>query len=171
MKALFLILLFSTCLLNNTFAQKLSPDKFINQIKKDDNAQAFTIPGWLIRMGGKFAIKNDDMDIKEQEMIKELTSNIKKLRFVVSEFAPDNYAEKLLALNNYLNDNAYDSLIKVRSEGENINFWAKVNGQKIKRMVISIIGEDQETVFFNIKTNLDMDKLKQMEFFKKWNSI
>lgn len=171
MKSLLLFLCVSTFCINESIAQKLSPDKFINQVKKEDNVQAFTFPGWLIRMGGKIAINSDDMDFQEREIIKELTSNIKKLRFVVSETTPKDYAQKLQQLTNYLDAESYDSLIKARSEGNNINLWAKMDGDNIKRMIISIIGEDEETVFFNIKTNLDLNRLKEMNFFKELKSI
>jgi len=152
-------------------AQELSPDKFINKIKKEDSAYAFTIPGWLIKAGGKIAINDEEVDYREREMIKELTSHIKKIRFVASETMPESFESNFKALKNYMDNHSYEQLISVREENNKINLWAQFNGNTIKRMVISVNGEDEGSVFFNIKSKIDMDRLKEMKFFKDWSSL
>lgn len=171
MKNILLILLSFTLSVNFLDAQELSPDKFINALKKEDSAYAFTIPGWLVKAGGRIAINQDNMEYKEREMIRELTTSIKKLRFVVSQTLPSNFDEKLIELKNYMSTNSYEPLISVREEENDINLWAKFDGEVIERMVISIISNEDESVVFNIKSDLDMDRLKKMEFFKEWSSL
>jgi hypothetical protein len=152
-------------------AQKLSPDKFINKIKKEDSAYAFTLPGWLIKVGGKIAISDDEVDQEEREMIKELTGHIKKIRFVVSETLSPNFDTHFKALTNYMSSNNYEQLISVREEGNKINLWALFDGNKIERMIVSVNGPEDGSAFFNIKSDIDMDRLKKMKFFQEWSSL
>ena len=157
--------------ISTVHTQNVSPDKFINAIKKEDSAFAFTVPGWLIRSGGRIAMNDDDMDYREREMIGELTSHIKKLRFVVSETLPQNFEQKLQGLRNYMDKHNYESLIAVRDEGSNVNLWARFDGDIIERLVIAVIGDGEETAVFNIKSDLDMNSLKKMDFFQEWSSL
>jgi len=152
-------------------AQKLSPDKFINEIKKEDSAYAFTLPGWLIKVGGQIAINDEEIDYKERQMIKELTAHIKKIRFVVSETLSPNFETNFKALANYMSSNNYEQLISVREEGNKINLWALFDGNTIERMIVSVNGPEEGSVFFNIKSDIDMDRLKKMKFFQEWSSL
>lgn len=150
-------------------AQEIHPDKFINYLKKDPESLAFSFPGWFIKMGGRIAAR--DVDDQEAQVIRELTGHIKKLRFVVSEKLPVGFDEKYKALKNHLKTNNYESLIEARDEGTHINLWASFDGNTIKRMVISVMEPDSESVFFNIKSNIDLERLKQMQFYQEWKSL
>ncbi|NNE14990.1 MAG: DUF4252 domain-containing protein [Saprospiraceae bacterium] len=167
MKPIATILIFFL-FISSSFSQSLSPDKFINKIKKEDSAFAFTVPGWLIRAASGFATR--DLEDKERRIVQELTSHIKKLRFVVAETLPDNFDETFSSLKSYMSKNNYESLIQVRDEGNNVNLWAKFDDDIIKRLVISVIGEE-ESVVLNIKSNLNMAVLERMEFFKEWKDM
>lgn len=171
MKKIILGLLILMVSFSTSYAQELSPDKFINKIKKEDSAYAFTIPGWLIKAGGKIAINDEEVDYKEREMIKELTSHIKKIRFVASETLPEKFETNFKALKNYMASKNYEPLISVREENNKINLWALFDENTIERMVISVNGEDEGSVFFNIKSDLDLDKLKKMKFFQEWSAL
>jgi len=114
------------CIFSLTFiqAQELSPDKFINKIKKGNDIYAFTIPGWLIKKGGKIALNDEEINYDEREIIRELTSHIKKLRFVVSDGRPEDYESNFNALKNYISNHNYEELISVRDKGNYVNLWA-----------------------------------------------
>ena len=166
----FSLFLFLICLQTSLFAQSSSPDKFINKIKKSNSAHAFTLPGWFVKMGGKIASK--DTDIEEQEVIKELTSHIKKVRFVIVEELPNNYEQAYKELQNYMDKKEYESLISARDGSSAINLWALFDDQTIENLVISVMdSEGGESVFFNIKSNIDMNTLAKMDFFQEWKSL
>jgi len=146
-------------------AQK-NPDKFINYLKKSDSAVALTLPGWVIKLTGKLA--SSDIDDDEAAMIRELTGHIRKIRFVVNESVPDDYNERLARLKSKLLSDGYESLIEVRDNGSDVNLLASFDGNTIKKLVISVLEDDNTVVFFNIKSNIDMDRLKQMQFYREW---
>lgn len=149
--------------------QDTSPDKFINFIKKQPEALAFTIPGWFVRMGGK--LSTSEMTDDEAAMIRELTGHINKLRFVVCEGMPEGFDEKFADLQQHLKENSYEPLIEARDDGTLIYLWAKMDGNIIRRMVISVLDEDDSTVVFNIKSKIDIDRLREMHFYKEWKSL
>lgn len=153
----------------SVWAQMTSPNQMINKLKKDDSAFAFTIPGWFIRLGGRIAV--NDLDSDEKEIVKELTSHIKKLRFVVAKGSPAEFKTELKGLQNYFNKEKYESLITVKdAKNAQVNMWAKFEENTIKNLVISVLNEEDKSVFLNIKSDLDFDKLKEMDFFKEWTS-
>lgn len=147
--------------------QDTNPDKFINYIKKDPSSIALTIPGWFIKMGGNLAARTD-MEDSEAEIIKELTGHIRKIRFVVAEELPEGFEKKFDKLKDYLSKESYEPLVEARDNGTRVHLWAKFDGNIIKRMVISVLNEDDSSVFFNIKSELDFDKLQKMDFYKEW---
>jgi len=146
--------------------QDTKPDKFINYIKKDPSSIALTIPGWFIKMVGNLAARTD-MDDSEAVIIKELTGHIKKLRFVVAEKLPEGIEDKFAKLKDHLAKESYEPLVNVRDQKTKVQLWAKFDDKIIKRMVISVLNDDDSSVFFNIKSELDFDKLKKMDFYKE----
>lgn len=146
-------------------AQKMSPNKFISKMIKDDSAIAFTVPGWLIRSGGKIASK--DLEGREKKIVRELTSHVKKLRFVVTENTPKDFDKHYSSLKNYMDKKAYEPLITVKDGGSDINLWADIDGDKIKNLFVSIIDDEGESVFLNIKSKISLKRLEEMKFYEE----
>ncbi len=146
-----------------------SPDKFINYIKKGDTAVALTIPGWVIKWVGNIAVK--DIEDEETAIIKEMVNHIKKLRFVVSEDLPDDFEKRFSGLKQHLEKKGYEPLLQVREEGTHVDLWAEFDDDIIKRMVIAVLEDDESSAFFNIKSNIDLERLKNMNFYKEWEEL
>ena len=151
-------------------AQSISPDKFITKMLKDDSAMGLTLPGWIIKKGAKIAI-SDEMDKRESDIIKELTGSIKKLRIVVSEKLPSNYSKELVKLKNYFIEKSYEPLIEVRDGSSDISLWGQYDNNLIKNLVITVIDPNAESVFINIKSKINVDKLKSMNFYRELESL
>lgn len=149
-------------------AQSISPDKMISYMRDKGDGLAFTVPGWLVKMAGKIADNN--LDEKEQRMIKELTSHIKKIRFVTSENLPNGFKEKFGHMKNYLSKKKYEPLVEARDNGTDIQIWGKFDGDIIKNLIIAAINTEDESTLFNIKSSIDMNRLQQMEFYKELKS-
>jgi len=150
-------------------AQGISPDKFNNLVLKDDLSLGIRVPGWLIKRVAKWSTINLEED--EQHMIRELSKDIKKIRVLVNGNLSDKYDAKYLDLKTHLKSN-YENLIDVRSEGDHVNIWVKMDGEDmIKNFFASVKSEDGEFVLINIKTKLTMEKLKSMNFFQELNKL
>ncbi len=168
-KYIFAVLVVISFSISSLLGQSTSPDKFINYIKKADTSIAMTLPGWIIKLTGNIAIH--DMDDEDRLIIKELTGHIKKLRFVISECLPNDFKTKFNSLKNYMVENNYEPLVEVVDEGSIVHFWASFDGNIINRMVISVLDIDDQSVFLNIKSNIDMDRLQELQFYKNWKEL
>ena len=71
-------------------------------------------------------------------------------------------------MKNYFTKKKYESLIEVREEGSEVNIWGKFDGDIIENLVISVFSEGDDCVLFNIKSNLDLNRLQEMNFFKEY---
>ena len=106
------------------------------------------------------------MEEDEKEIVQELTDHIKKIRFVVSETISSDYLVKLEEMKSFLGKEKYEPLVEVREEDTNVNIWGLFDGDKIKTLIISVLDDNEGAVLFNIKSDLDLNRLQQMNFFK-----
>lgn len=149
--------------------RKLSPDRYIDKLLKDDNSIGVRVPGWVVRTTGKIA--SIDLDDKEKSIVRELAKDIKKVRVLVNTNLPTDYNENLSALHNYFDHKNYDAYAEVRSEGNNVSIWALQKQDNIKNLVLLVHSEEDESVIINIKTDINIDKLKKMHFFREMQRI
>ncbi len=150
-------------------AQEMNPDKFMNKLLKDDHSLGVKVPGWLIKFAGKTA--TNDLEKEEQEMIRELTSHIKKLRLLVNTKAPADFSTHYTKLINYFHSHNYEPLVEARDKEHKISLWADMDGDIIHNLVITILNEEETSTVFNIKSDLDMQTLKDMNFFKRLQDL
>jgi Lhr-like helicase len=155
---------------SNSIAQKtISPDKFIDKLLKDDYSMAVRVPGWAVRTTGRIAAY--DLEGDEKKIVRELSKSVKRARVLVNTNLPNKYDEELSALYNYFGDNNYDEYMQVRSEGNNITLWAQQKGENIKNIVLVVMNNEDDSAVINLKTDLDIDRLKRMNFFKEMQKI
>jgi Lhr-like helicase len=147
----------------------ISPDKFIDKLLKDDYSMAIRVPGWAVRTTGKLA--SYDLEGDEKKIVRELSKSVKRARVLVNTNLPNKYDEELSALYNYFGDNNYDEYMQVRSEGNNITLWAQQKGENIKNIVLVVMNNEDDSAVINLKTDLDIDRLKRMNFFKEMQKI
>lgn len=173
MKSLLIYTIAALCLItfqNESFAQKaMSPDKFIDKLLKDDYSMAVTIPGWAVRTTGKIAAY--DLEGDERKIVRELSKSVKRARVIVNTNLPSKYDDELSSLYNYFGDNSYDEYMQVKSEGNDISLWVQQKGDNIKNIVMVVMSDEDDSAVINLKTNLDINKLKRMNFFRDMRKI
>ena len=150
---------------NEISAQMTSPDNMITYMRDKGDAYAFTLPGWLVRLAGNIADKN--LEEGEKEMVNELTNHIKKIRFAVSQEIPMEFDGKFKEMKSFLQDHNYEALIEVRDGETNVNIWGLFDEDIIERLVVSVVDGESTTTVFNIKSDIDLERLQGMAFFKE----
>lgn len=63
--------------------------------------------------------------------------------------------------NKYLAKNKFEEMASIHSEGSVVSINGKMKGDRIKRLMLGIADED-ELVFLDIKSDLDLNELAQM---------
>ena len=108
--------------------------RLIKEFKKESNAEYVCIPKILMLMGAAF---NDDAG---------LTKNANSLRVLDLEGCPDDVRKRFTER---LNDiKGYDTLMKVKDDGDEVRILAKIKGDRIKEFFIVTAGEDCSAVLF-----------------------
>lgn len=144
---------------HNMNAQK-SVNRLIDELKKDKNAYALTLPGWLLRTGIKIA---DEGELKYEKGFQELVNGIKRLRVLYINKKPNIDRAKLndLAAQIIAKDE-YEDYANIRDQGSNVRVIVKEDNTRIRSIVLLASGEDEFTIL-NLKTDLDLEDLKNAD--------
>jgi hypothetical protein len=166
------ILIFFTCIILSSTTElkaQSSVDKMFEQIKKTEQYEGISIPGWLFRLGLSIAAK-DDMDISESGLL-ELSKKIKKIKIATTNLDLKKYNTKAI-LNNFAKSvhqkDRFEEYVSVREEDQHLKIMVQENDDVIKNVVI--LSEDKgDIAVIHIKSNLTMDDLKRISFSKLKN--
>jgi len=142
-------------------------NKLINQVKKHDKAVAFTIPGWIMRTGLRFALEEEEPTLEKG--YRDLISGIRQLRFVAVDDKVEIESEKLNKIINTLKTkDGFEDYARVRDKGNNVHVMVREKKDRIKNLFVLVHGEDQMVVL-NFKTDISMEELKNadLSFNKK----
>lgn len=134
------------------FSQNDAIGRFFNQYVNDDKFTVISISPKMFRMMSK--INWDDVSPD----VKQTISQINSLRLLETETNPKQVyqeASKKLNLSNY------EELMTIRSDGDNIKFLTKGNGNIINELLM-LVGGDDDFVLMSITGNIDLDKIAKM---------
>ena len=141
-----------------------SVNHFYHKYKRADNTVNMTLPGFVLKIGGKFARKHMDKDDKEALMAMEFIKSIKSLRLLVME------ETNLVSQKDYNNlveglktKNKINELITVRDGSTRVNIMIRDKKKKISNIVI-LVSEENEFVMVSVKTKI---KYKDLNKFLK----
>jgi hypothetical protein len=155
MKKLFFLLV---CIFSfqSVHGQK-SVDKFIDKMKKHDDAYVVTLPGWLLRTGVQIA---DENELRFEPGFQEIVDGIKRLRvlFIDKDSQLDN-KELISAVNQIKEKDGYIDYATIKEGGNNVHVIVKEDNTRVKSLVLLAKSDDGFTIL-NLKTDIDMDKLK-----------
>jgi len=147
-----------------------SVDRFIDKMKKHKEAYVVTLPGWLLRTGIGFA--EDEQEMYEPG-IQEVVDGIKRLRvlFINNDAKLEN-SKLRSVISNIKEKDGYEDYAVVKDGKTNVHVIVKEDKSKVKSLVILASNEDGFTIL-NLKTDIDMDKLKaaNLSFNKNQNSL
>ncbi len=135
---------------------------FYRQHKRSEGVRNFKIPGWLVWLGSGITheIVKDEND-KAKAALK-LARKVKKMRLLVVE---DYNPIPTMAVNNFMRDSrrsGYSDLIYVRDGETTVNIMGRIKKNEKFRDLIIMVSEENEFVFFHMKSNIKMKDLNNM---------
>jgi hypothetical protein len=151
------------CLFNLSalsIAQEESLNDFRRAYYHRDGIHHFTIPGFLVRLAGNIAFK--DESTVDREAVKPLIKNIGS----VSIFIADDHAridqQDIRRLKTDLIDEDYEPIIKVRDGRDDVEIFAWSKKEVIRRIVFFIQDGNDEVVLVNIRGYFSPDNLNEV---------
>ncbi len=141
----------------------------VKQLKKTDQYEGVSIPGWIIRLGLKF-VNDEDEDLKSSGLL-QVAKKIKHLNVATTKLDTKLYNTKAI-VNNFIkgfkDKDGFEEYVSVRAEDQNLKIMVLEDDDIIKNLVI--MSEDQgEIAMIHLKTNLTMDDLKNVSFLQLKN--
>ncbi len=144
-----------------SYGQK-SVNQFFDQIKKNKECLAVTLPGWMINSGTNIALKS--MNDQDKREIIALGKKIKKLRFAISE---DN---RTISKKDFMNTiesmkskDDFEVYAQGRNQGGTLYIMIKEKKDKIQYLTM-LYFESEMVAIVNIKSDLKMEDLENANF-------
>lgn len=159
-----LLAIFLLCVPLVAFSQNKALNKFYRKHKRGKEVQNAKIPGWLIRFGGKIAIKNADMDQSDQDLAKELIKKAGGVKFMYSEDGSRIPKSDIQELKHDLNKNHnFDDLIMIKSGEMDFQLMINEDGGVVKSVFLLFNDlEAGELAFITLKMDISLDEITQM---------
>lgn len=161
--AIFLLGPFLLSLPTEAAGQNRPLNKFYRKYKKGRDVQNIKLPGWLIRTGGKIAIRSEDMAEDEAELAKQLIKKVGSMKLMYSEDGADVPSEAIDKLKHDLKKTDFEDLIMIKTGEINFDFMIEESGGLIKNIfMIYNNHEDGEMAFITLKTKLNIEELQEL---------
>lgn len=146
------------------FSQNKALNKFYRQNKRGKEVRNAKLPGWLIRTGGKIALKNSDMSDEDFQLAKQLLKKAGGVKFMYSEDGTKIPQKDLQQLKHDLHKDHFDDLIMIKSGGE-MDFQLmikEVNGVVKNLFMLYNDLEDGEMAFVTMKMNISLEEVTKL---------
>jgi hypothetical protein len=144
------------------FSQTRALNKFYRQHKRGADVQNMKVPGWLIRFGGKIAIKNSDSG-EDEKIALDLLKKLGTVRIMHSEEGVQIPAKAIKKLQNELRQDHFDDLIQIRSGQMDFQLMIRERDGLISELFMLYNDrEEGEMAFISAKTKLHLDDLKEL---------
>lgn len=143
------------------FSQTRALNKFYRQHKRGAGVQNMKVPGWLIRFGGKIAIKSSDSE--DEKVALDLLKKVGTVRFMYSEDGAEIPARDIKKLQNELRQDHFDDLIQIRSGEMDFQLMIRESDGLISELFMLYNDRDDgEMAFISAKTKIHLDDLKEL---------
>jgi hypothetical protein len=141
------------------FAQDDAISKYFNQYVDDDRFTVVYISPKMFDMFAKMDIQElaGEGD-KEAKVALEVVKDLTGLRILTTEENPQKFYEEALAK---LKSNKMESIMKVRSEGENVEFFVTDDGGDNIKELLLLVGGD-EFVMLSFTGNINLKKIGKL---------
>ncbi len=157
------------------FGQNKAINKFYRKYKRGNEVQNMKLPGWLIKVGGKIAIKSSDMEEEEQQLAKDLIKKAGAVKFMYSEEGGAVPKKAINELKKGLYKDDFDDLIMIKSGQMNFELMIQeVNGVVKNLLMVYNDLEEGEMAFISMKLNLKLDdvtKLVEKEIEENYHEL
>ncbi len=136
-----------------TQAQGDAISNFFSNYMEDDDFTSIYVDNKLFSMISKLDLE----DSEDQEAI-DMLKDIKGLRILTSENRPmELYREAM----SKFNTSNYESLMSVKSKGENVRFWIRENNNVIDELLLLVGGKD-DFVLLSFLGKIDLNKIQKL---------
>lgn len=144
-------------------AQNRPLNQFYRKYKRGKDVQNIKLPGWLIRVGGKIAVKSEDMERSDQELAKHLVKKLGSMKLMYSEDGADIPQKAIKKLKEDLKKHDFEDLFMIKTGEETFDLMIEEAGGVIKNLFMFYNGhQDGEMAFITLKTNLNLDELNEL---------
>lgn len=158
--SLFLIIIFANSCARNT------ANVMIDELKKDDQSLAFTLPGWMIRKGFNM-INKEEKFTEDIVKLETMTNGIKRLRVVVngnSNINPKSFFNKY---DRKLEKSNYTTYASIKDGDTRVNIMAQEQNNNLKGLLFYFSGEEEIGMVY-LETDIPFSVFEQIDFsFKK----
>ncbi len=158
---LIIVLAFST----SSYSQTRSLNKFINHYKVQDNALAVNVPGFVLDLVGLSSKFIDEEDDEARELI-NLVKKISRIRLLIIDEEANVDPSDIKKLTSNLQNDNFEELLTVRSEGTSVKILIKENRNSI-RNITALIQEDNSIFLMTLSGKFKIEDLKNMKMWEK----
>jgi len=154
MKNILFTILF-TLVVTPFFAQVQAIDNFYDRHKGGVEVVSLNLPGFLIRLGASIA--SLDAEDEAERIALDIIKDVRRAKILAGENLRirNSEVERLLA---DLEDEGFEELMLVRSEGSTVNVIIREH-KDIIRNVVLIVNDDGEFALISLKTRLYLEDL------------
>ncbi|MEM9918243.1 MAG: DUF4252 domain-containing protein [Bacteroidota bacterium] len=131
--------------------------KYFEQYVENEDFTVVYVSPKMFEILGKLEL--DHLEDQEAQIAMDMASRLKSIRVLTTEIDPGHYYEEAV---NKINTNEYESLVKVRDEGENINLMIKDNGGDIITEMLVIVGGEDEFVLVSLIGDIDLKNISKL---------
>ncbi len=166
MKTLILILFCTLCISALSTAQEQSLNQFVRANQNRDGIRHFSIPGFLVRLAGGLALREEDH--WQREAIRPLLRNLGSISVLFSEEGDGFRDEDVRTLKKDLVQEEYEQLVSVRDRGSRVEVFAWEKKDILRRLVFLIHEKNDESVLVSLRGHFTRDDIsKMMRYFEE----
>ena len=146
------------------FGQNKALNKFYRKHKRGKEVKNAKLPRFLIRTGGKMAIKRSDIDESDMDLAKQLIKKAGGVKFMYSEDGAKIPKSDIQKLKNDLHDSEqFDDLIMIKSEGVDFDLMINEKDGIVKNLFLLYSDQTEgEMAFISMKMNISLDEINKL---------
>ena len=145
------------------YGQNKALNKFYRQHKRGKQVQNMKLPGFLIKFGGKIAIKHSDMEESEKELAKSLIKKAGAVKFMYSEDGTKIPKKDIKQLKQNLQKDEFSDLIMIKSGEMDFQLMIQERDGFVKSLFMLYNDlQEGEMAFVTMKMNLALDEVTKM---------
>ena len=158
-----LLFIFLIALPIAAFSQNKALNKFYRNHKRGKEVQNMKLPGWMIRFGGKIAIKNSDMNEADEDLAKQLIKKAGGVKFMYSEDGTNIPKNDILQLKKDLMKDEFDDLIMIKSGDMDFQIMIQEKDGVVKNLFMIYNDlEEGEMAFVTMKMKIRLDEITKL---------
>ncbi|HNR09174.1 MAG TPA: DUF4252 domain-containing protein [Saprospiraceae bacterium] len=160
MKTLIFSLFCTLCLSALSTAQEQSLNQFVRANQNRDGIRHFSIPGFLVRLAGGIALREEDQ--WQREAMRPLVRNLGSISVMFSDGGEGFRDEDVRTLKKNLVAENYEPLVSLRDNGSRVEVFAWQKKDILRRVVFLIHEKHDESVLVSLRGHFTQDDISKM---------